>query len=358
MTALEISSDHTYIAVGHEEGHVYLYQLSSSPSTPARSVAPIPLSTINKGHKEGHLKGSRILHVGFVGKRHTAVVTGDDKGMAFYHSLGRVLGVDSTDVLRILGSYPDPAPPPSSKLNSSDGTPRRPKRKTPTTLFATSPLPLVADSPHSADDHHFTALLTPAKLVIVGLKPSPRTWFRRMRAGEGGEGSERVGTACWKPSFGGVDPALAFSWGRSVRFVRVLKGAGGTKGSGEVDFVEDGRWEAQGVVLGMQWQSQSVRRPTASLWFGIFTDIHSSPVKTTASPTRHIRRSRGCRHLKSGEIGALGIRLDLAGCEFTVQRCTFVFGAERVGWFQCLQGKGVRSGECRLTEEPLQRLRR
>ena len=266
MTALELTSDHTYIAVGHASGHLYLYHLGSAPSTPARSVAPIPLSDIRSGRKEGHLRGTRILHVGFVGKRHTAIISGDERGMAFYHSLGRVLGVDSTDVLRILGSYPEPTPP-----STPTGQPSwAPKRKAPTTLFAAAPLPLSPDATHPADAFQFSALLTPAKLVIVGLRPSPRTWFRRMRAGEGGDGPDRTGSAVWRPAHTGVEPTLAFSWGSSVRFVKSVRvardpdgfrtgGAALGKDGTELDFVEDGRWEATGTVLGMQWQSQTVR---------------------------------------------------------------------------------------------------
>lgn len=220
--------------------------------------------------------------------------------MAFYHSLGRVLGVDSTDVLRILGSYPDPTPPPTPAGQPS----RPPKRKAPTTLFAATPLPLALDSPHPADTFQFSALLTPAKLVIVGLKPSPRTWFRRMRAGEGGNGPDRTGTAVWRPAQAGLEPTLAFSWGHSVRFVKTVRPArepdgfragGPGKDGPELDFVEDGRWEAKSTVLGMQWQSSSVSHAFSRPSRRVFSFPLLTKGLSTAPLARDVNRPRGGR---------------------------------------------------------------
>ncbi|KAI0715216.1 hypothetical protein C8Q76DRAFT_568514, partial [Earliella scabrosa] len=104
VTALALSFDHTYVAVGHVTGHVQLYDLRS-PKVPARAVPPTTLAAVASGRQEGHLVGSRIISVGFVAGWHTALVSADDAGLAFYHSLGKVLFVDATDILRILGKY-------------------------------------------------------------------------------------------------------------------------------------------------------------------------------------------------------------------------------------------------------------
>ena len=225
------------------------------------------------GRREGHLYGSKVIRVGFVGTRHTAFVSADDSGLAFYHSLGKVLFVEANDVLRILGRYPDEVSPlgrspaqvaaplpshdsgvpnpsqaqgplstPPSRTPSSSA--RRRNRKT-STILDMAPLPF-SSSPHPIDTFHVIALLTPIKLVIVGLKPSPRTWFRRHRGGQDGEGSQSVWRGCmaWFPSvpLNGTDntsklasglrarstspdvmtvPILAYSWGRSLMFLRV-----------------------------------------------------------------------------------------------------------------------------------------
>lgn len=287
VTALSISPDYTFIAVGHAGGHIYLYSLASpNPNIPTRTVLPTTLAAVNLGRKEGHLANTRILHLGFVGKRHTAIISGDERGMAFYHSLGRVLGVDSTDVLRILGSYPDrpPSPPPTSSPASSNPPPPPPKRKAITTLFAAAPLPL-GPKPHPSDAYQLSALLTPSKLVIVGLKPSPRTWFRRLRVGDGGDTGEQTGSAVWRPTesspslfstVGGgreedqnsANPVLAFSWGNAVRFIhiRVIEPArveGSLKQVDETDirrveFTEGLRWEAEGSISTLKWVNARV----------------------------------------------------------------------------------------------------
>lgn len=172
VTSLAFSADHSFLAVGHARGHVFLYDLAR-PAAPSRRVPPVSRQDVSSGRKEGHLEGSAILHVAFVGARHTAVFTADDHGLAFYHSLGKILGVASNDTLRLLGRYPDPArsgPPSSSNQGSS--------RRKPAPVLSMAALPL-GSVDHPSDAVHFVALVTPHKLVIAGLKPSARTWYRR-----------------------------------------------------------------------------------------------------------------------------------------------------------------------------------
>ena len=173
VTALAFSSDHTFLGVGHASGHIYLYDLSR-PTRAARHVPPVPLDAVKAGKKEGHLRGSKIVHLGFVGLRHTAIVSGDNKGLGFYHALGKILGVSSNDTLRLLGRYPQYEHEEELGLAAS-------KRST---IFGLTPLPL-GPSPHLADQHHFIALLTPSKMVLVGLKPAARTWYRKVRPKKG-----------------------------------------------------------------------------------------------------------------------------------------------------------------------------
>lgn len=300
MTALALSPDHTYLAVGHAHGHIYLYQLDTTPpppppakssrsssstapvgglSVPTRTALPVQLSAALAGKREGHLVGARIVHLGFVGKRHTAIVSGDEQGMAFYHSLGRVLGVDSTDILRVLGSYPVPAQPPSL-----DPAAPRTKTPAPTTLYATSPLPLGS---HPSDAYQLCALVTPTKLVIVGLKPSPRTWFRKLRerptsASASSESLDGTGGGVWRTARAGVNPLLAYWWAGVVRFVsvRVVEvdddgaattravgkgGAGSADAVRRVEFPDAGRWEAEGLIHGVEWLNDNVSRLSLSL---------------------------------------------------------------------------------------------
>lgn len=268
MTCVAISSDLTYIAVGHATGNIHLYDLPLTPTglpvKPARTTLALPLKQVLSGRKEGHLQGSRILHIGFVGKRHTSIVSGDEDGRAFWWSLGKVLGVESNDVVRMLGSYPEPGsiiPP---------GRTNHPAKK-PTTLFAAMPLPLGAAS-HGTDNFDLSVLLTPVKLVLVGMKPSAKTWYRKMRDTTGGEVGAVMGCAAWlkagevEGNEGGdvSDPVLAYSWGTAVRFLRVkcvaLEVESGGKGGEELqpEFVEGRRYDAPSPVRALQWYDQNV----------------------------------------------------------------------------------------------------
>jgi WD40 repeat protein len=268
VTCVTISSDLTYIAVGHATGNIHLYDLPATPTglsvKPARTTLALTLNQVLSGRKEGHLQGSRILHIGFVGKRHTSIVSGDEDGRAFWWSLGKVLGVESNDVVRMLGSYPEPGTisPTDRKSNPA---------KRPTTLFAALPLPLGAAS-HETDSFDLTVLLTPAKLVVVGMKPSARTWYRKLREATGGPGGGTIGCAAWLRA-GEVegedegevsDPVLAYSWGTAVRFFRVkcmgVEIESGGKASNEVqpEFVEGRRYNAPSSVRALQWYDQNV----------------------------------------------------------------------------------------------------
>lgn len=356
MTAVAVSQDHTFVGVGHETGHIHLYALVK-PAQPARSVAPVELQQVLAGRKEGHIVGSKILHLGFVGVRHTAIVSSDDRGLAFYHSLGKVLMLASTDIIRMLGQYPDPstllAPPapPSPALrrprlssiatspaamasppDSPGPSPRLPTRglpslasplalpapprtatsppaKKPTIVLDMAPLPL-GPAPHPPTDGlSLIALLTPTKLVVVGLRPAPRTWYR-IGYSHDGDGDEQRGYAArgvlaWWPSARrprtdpaaspeqadaerrkepedpGEDPLLVWAWGRRVHLVRVKGAKGGAPPPAKrtpagalkplppppesVDFEKMDGWVCDAPVVALKWYNEHVRpRPQPS----------------------------------------------------------------------------------------------
>lgn len=246
VTAVALSQDSTYIAVAYQSGHIHLYEWGAKPGVPARTVKPVTLTSVNEGKAEGHLvgdnnlRGSEILYLGFVGRRHTAIVSGDQYGLAFYHSLGKVLGLANTDILRILGKYPATLVPqnaPNKGHHLADPDPTTSRQ-----LLALQPLPLGTED-NFADQYNLTALLTPNKLVIAGLKPSPRTWWRFMHEAKAPSPQERratersaydpkivqrihlatplMGCLAWLPSVETRNPYLAFSWSRHVYIVSV-----------------------------------------------------------------------------------------------------------------------------------------
>jgi WD40 repeat protein len=224
---VRISPDQTYIAVGHASGNIHLWDLAT-PTKPARTTLALSPEQLKTGRKDGHSRGDAILQIGFVAARHTAIISGDSAGKVFWWSLGRVMGIESNDTIRILGG------------------PKRSK------LFAALPLPL-GEASHSTDEAQISALLTPRKLVIVCMKPSPKTLHRRI--GDGG-----VGCAAWlRPGelSATSDPVLAYSWDAQLHFLRVPS------------FVESRSYEASSPILALQWFDANVS-------FRVQVEEHSS----------------------------------------------------------------------------------
>ncbi|KAG8213972.1 hypothetical protein J3R82DRAFT_10721 [Butyriboletus roseoflavus] len=278
-SAVALSHDHTYVASGHVSGYIQIFDLKN-PQVPARIVAPPSSQAVMSGRQEGHLAGSRIVNVSFVADRHTAIISADEHGLSFYHSLGKVLFVEASDTIRILGNYPQEPNHENttslSVLNAPSAQSFR-RRKLRSTLLAMATLPL-GTIVHPTDTYKIVALLTVNKLVMVGLKPSPKTWLKRARAddAESTSSGRRRGALAWFPSTNtpqgskddGSDkthPTLAYSWGRTVRFLRVSetmvrqsalnKRTGKTRevDMGTLVFEDAGSWTVDEAVLALQW---------------------------------------------------------------------------------------------------------
>ncbi|KZO95583.1 hypothetical protein CALVIDRAFT_162405 [Calocera viscosa TUFC12733] len=280
VTALALSHDHTFLAVGHAQGHMYLYDLSR-PQAPARAVPPTTMAAVASGQKEGHLSGSAVNHLSFIGARHTALVSADKSGLAFYHSLGKVLFIEASDVLRILGRYPDEMNAAAARNTSGSSTPVIRSRST---ILSMSALPL-GPAAHPTEAYNLIAILTPAKLVVVGLRPSPRTWFRHHRDIDSSDRSpsQFAGCLAWFPSFADSEqtkgrtlqerpqassrPVLAYSWGHTVTLMRVdedrqspskvpAKEEKRIDEIGKVTFEPAGKWSADRDILALIWLNQ------------------------------------------------------------------------------------------------------
>lgn len=240
------------------------------------------------------------MSVGFVAGRHTALVSADEHGLAFFHTLGKILFVEASDILRILGRYPDDkdaieaaqsVPASSESITFPNAGFRAQRRRGRYTILAMAPLPL-GTVPHTTDAYNVVALLTPTKLVVVGLKPTPRTWFKCPReVDEGGSWrtkSKWRGTLAWYPSVlpsptASADsashskdietvtlPMLVYTWGHVLHIIKVsesknMRGMRNNKTGktseveiGSIAYTHVGKWRAEGDILAIQWLNANV----------------------------------------------------------------------------------------------------
>ena len=139
-------------------------------------------------------------------------------------------------------------------------------------------------------------MLTHSKIVIVGLKPTPKTWLRAPRELEEGGGKTKwKGTLSWFPSVStsqgspkkaanGKDeatpattPILVYTWGNSLRLLKVTEvrgretvrnprtGKTTEMEVGRMAFEDAGRWAAPSDILASQWLNANVGS-FASCW--------------------------------------------------------------------------------------------
>ncbi|POG71025.1 Golgi CORVET complex core vacuolar protein 8-domain-containing protein [Rhizophagus irregularis DAOM 181602=DAOM 197198] len=272
VTSLAISSDHTQIVSGHAQGFILIWDLQR-PMNPVRSISPISPAVAAGGRKEGHIRGSSILHVGFVGMRKNGIVSGDDHGMAFYHNLYKVMLVNATETTRILGSYP------TQTSASQASVPSKPRR--PSTVFGLSPLPL-GQTPHGSESFGLVAMLTPYKMIIVSTKPTPQTQYKYLKpknvSTDSSTSKSIAGCLAWFPAdkfqlnddspTEYTDPLLAFSWGHHLTILKVtavpLSAAELSKKRRRpehdvrLEFTRVGDWKSRNGIVALQWLSSQI----------------------------------------------------------------------------------------------------
>lgn len=124
VTFISIAADHSTIAGGHASGHIFTWDLSK-PAKPFLHI--LPVDRRRTPETDGHASDAAILHLGFLGMRHTALVSADDKGMAFSHLATRGMGsvARSVKTTRILGRYPEATPSPMRRKNPALSWPFR-----------------------------------------------------------------------------------------------------------------------------------------------------------------------------------------------------------------------------------------
>ncbi|KAJ4287294.1 Vacuolar protein sorting-associated protein 8 [Kalmusia sp. IMI 367209] len=87
VTALSISADHSTVGGGHATGHIFTWELAR-PAKPFLHIPPLDRNALDDRKSDGHISGVAILHIGFLGTRHTALVSADD-GAQTQHKASR-----------------------------------------------------------------------------------------------------------------------------------------------------------------------------------------------------------------------------------------------------------------------------
>ena len=258
VTSISISADHSTIAGGHASGSIFTWEVAR-PAKPFLQIPPVNRS--KTPNVDGHTLETAILHIGFLGMRHTALASADDKGMAFSHLASRGMGVVARSVktTRILGRYPD--------TTRSD-----PRQKKPSSVLSFSPLPL-GNAEHAADSMGLVAMLTPYLLVIVSTTPIAQTQYKTPRPKEVAAHGAMTAALAWFPSVKlktrnaatsetSSRVKLVYCWSNILTVLEVVEVEPSTHGGKDepssLQFKPRSRWKAEEAIVGAQWLSRSV----------------------------------------------------------------------------------------------------
>lgn len=255
VMSLATSADHSVVGAGYASGDIFTWEISRA-ARPFLHIPPATLQQRAASGSDGHISGVSVIHVGFLGVRRTALVSADDRGMAFSHLATRGMGAVGRTVktTRLLGRYPEVTP-----------NPARPRK--PSSVLAFSPLPLGnVDQP--TDGMGLVAMLTPYLLVIVSTTPIAQTQFKSPRPKEVASHGVRTGALAWFPAIklkGRNDTSLTklvYCWSNVLTVLDVSEAEPDSDASRDrppvLEFRPRSRWRAKEAIVAVQWLSRSV----------------------------------------------------------------------------------------------------
>lgn len=251
ITAITLSADYSVVAGGHVNGNIFTWDISR-PAKPFLSILATDITHLQATHAEGHVLDASVLHLGFLGTRHTALVSADVKGMAFSHLATRGLGsiVRSVRTARILGRYPE-----------TMTTSLRPRKSSSVLAFSSMPL---GNSESAADELGLVAMLTPYLLVIVSTTPIAQTQHKASRPRELIAHGAMTGALAWYPAMKGKlsssNPKLAYSWLNVVTILEIAETPNevNEEATPDLSFEYLKRWKTEESIVAMQWLNHSV----------------------------------------------------------------------------------------------------
>ncbi|KAJ3283227.1 Vacuolar protein sorting-associated protein 8 [Borealophlyctis nickersoniae] len=210
VTALSMSTDHKLVACGYSKGVVCVWDLMKGIAV--RTILPLRADEKPGPKRDGHTQGTPVIHVAFVGAKGN-VVSADNQGSAFYHSIAKVIMIST---------------PASTRIH-----PSKPRPSIPTTIYALAPLPHIHNHSRYPGDHlNLVALSTPYKMAIISLKPLQTqykiSWVHESKADISATlKASPMSCLQWWPPMKQKDgmqltvPLLAVSCGKRLMVVRV-----------------------------------------------------------------------------------------------------------------------------------------
>ncbi|KAI9372786.1 Golgi CORVET complex core vacuolar protein 8-domain-containing protein [Aspergillus egyptiacus] len=255
IQSLALSADHSTVAGGHVSGDMFTWEISK-PARPFLHIQPIPVNQVETRTSDGHIAGTPVIHLGFLGTRRTALVSADKRGMAFSHLATRGMGAMGRTVktTRILGRYPQPL--------SEASRPRKPS-----SVLAFSPLPL-GNVEQPTDSLGLVAMLTPYLLVIVSTTPVAHTQHKSPRPKEVAAHGAMTGALAWFPAIRlkGKESQtsktkLVYCWSNVLTVLDVSEVEADEPSRDSppsLEFRARCRWRADEAIVAVQWLSRSV----------------------------------------------------------------------------------------------------
>ena len=257
ITSVALSADHLIVAGGHANGSIFTWETARA-ARPFLHIPSLESAQMSNRSVDGHVPNVAIRHLGFLGTRHTALVSADDRGMAFSHLATRGMGAvgRSVKTTRILGRYPN-------------DTATLGKSRKPSTVLAFAPLPL-GNVERGSDTLGLTAMLTPYLLVIVSTTPVAQTQHKAARPKEVAAHSAMSGCLAWFPAvkLKVKDPSsgseiskvkLVYCWSNVLTVLDVDETEARDKDKPpSLSFKPRSRWKAEEAIVAVQWLSRSV----------------------------------------------------------------------------------------------------
>ncbi|ODV86622.1 hypothetical protein CANARDRAFT_27050 [[Candida] arabinofermentans NRRL YB-2248] len=257
ISSITISLDSTYVASGYKTGDIYIWDISIK-AKPIIHIPPVSskqdasiVSSFTKGiNSEGHLSGTPIIKLNFVGKRHTAIYSVDQNGVMVSHNGGRTLMGYYIKSQIMLGKPPLP----NQQIDYSN------------LILSHSTLP-IGSSPQLTDTMGVMSIITPNALIVISTTPDLQTHFKIGRPKIANDSLGVSGCVAWFPATvnraekSSNPPILSYCWSNVLTLFEVfsdsIEDSHGNM-STMLRFENKRRWVCSECIVMLQWVNSKI----------------------------------------------------------------------------------------------------